>query len=114
MKSNVGHLDRAAGVTGLIKTALALEHGEIPATLHFETPNPEIAWAESPFFVVQAAQAWPRRANQPRRAGVNSLGVGGTNAHVVVEEAPVRRRQGRRARRRCWCCRRAARRRWRC
>ena len=88
VKGNVGHLDRASGVTGLIKVVLALEREEIPATLHYERPNPEIEFATSPFYVARQALAWPRVAGRPRRAGVNSLGVGGTNAHVVVEEAP--------------------------
>ncbi|HEX2191026.1 MAG TPA: type I polyketide synthase, partial [Longimicrobiaceae bacterium] len=87
VKSNVGHLDAAAGVAGLIKTALALEHGEIPPSLNFSTPNPRIDWARSPFFVNAELRPWPRGA-APRRAGVSSFGMGGTNAHVVLEEAP--------------------------
>ncbi len=92
VKSNFGHLDRAAGVTGLIKAALALEREEIPPTLHFEHPNPEIDFAASPFRVAAERTAWPRDAgprHTPRRAGVSSLGMGGTNAHVVLEEAPA-------------------------
>jgi acyl transferase domain-containing protein/acyl carrier protein len=89
IKPNVGHLDRAAGVSGLIKTVLSLQHEELPATLHFAHPNPEIDFAASPFFVVRERRAW-RAGSRPRRACVNSLGVGGTNAHVVVEEAPAR------------------------
>jgi acyl transferase domain-containing protein len=88
VKPNFGHLDRAAGVTGLIKTALALEHEELPATLHFERANPEIDFAASPFYVLTERRPW-RVGGRPRRACVNSLGVGGTNAHVVVEEAPA-------------------------
>jgi len=87
VKPNVGHLDRAAGVTGLIKTVLSLEHGEIPATLHFERPNPEIDFDATPFYVNTRLRPWKSNGHQ-RCAGVNSLGVGGTNAHVVVEEAP--------------------------
>ncbi|MCA9996435.1 MAG: aminotransferase class III-fold pyridoxal phosphate-dependent enzyme, partial [Anaerolineales bacterium] len=87
VKSNVGHLDAASGVTGLIKTALALHHEQIPATLHFEQPNPEIDLANSPFYVVNELTPWPKSAT-PRRAGVSSFGVGGTNAHVILEEAP--------------------------
>ncbi|ABX06597.1 Beta-ketoacyl synthase [Herpetosiphon aurantiacus DSM 785] len=87
VKPNVGHLDRAAGATGLIKTVMALKHNVIPPTLHFQTPNPEIDFASSPFFVPTALTPWTRNGT-PRRAGVNSLGVGGTNAHVIVEEAP--------------------------
>jgi acyl transferase domain-containing protein len=89
VKSNVGHLDRAAGVSGLIKTVLSLEHAEIPPTLHFESPNPQIDFAGSPFYVNARLAPWPVRPDQPRRAGVNSLGMGGTNVHVVLEEAPA-------------------------
>ncbi|HEY3566611.1 MAG TPA: amino acid adenylation domain-containing protein [Thermoanaerobaculia bacterium] len=88
VKSNLGHLDVAAGVTGLIKTVLALEHGEIPPTLHFEKPSPRIDFAASPVYVNAALSPWPQTAG-PRRAGVNSFGLGGTNAHVVLEEAPA-------------------------
>lgn len=88
VKSNVGHLDTAAGVAGLIKTVLALEHGQIPATLHFEKPNPHIDFANSPFFVNAQLRDWKASA-VPRRAGVTSLGIGGTNAHVILEEAPA-------------------------
>jgi len=88
VKSNLGHLEAAAGVTGLIKTALALHHGQIPPTLHFKTPNPRIDFANSPFSVVTELTPWPAGA-APRRAGVSSFGVGGTNAHVVLEEAPL-------------------------
>jgi acyl transferase domain-containing protein len=86
-KTNVGHLESAAGVTGLIKTALAIEHGVIPASLHFASPNPRIDFASSPFRVVTERTEWPRR-DHPRRAGVSSFGVGGTNAHVVLEAVP--------------------------
>jgi acyl transferase domain-containing protein/acyl carrier protein len=89
VKSNVGHLDAAAGVTGLIKTVLALKHQQIPPTLHFQQPNPQLDFANSPFYVNQELQAWDSN-NQPRRAGVSSLGIGGTNAHIVLEEAPSR------------------------
>ncbi|MEI9896102.1 MAG: amino acid adenylation domain-containing protein [Chthoniobacter sp.] len=88
VKSNFGHLEAAAGVTGLIKTALALEHAQIPPSLHFQKPNPQIDFATSPFEVVTELTEWQRR-DHPRRAGVSSFGVGGTNAHVVVEEAPA-------------------------
>jgi acyl transferase domain-containing protein/thioesterase domain-containing protein/short-subunit dehydrogenase len=88
-KTNIGHLDTAAGVVGLIKAVLALEHGEIPPSLNFEKPNPAIDFAQSPFVVADSLAAWPSSAS-PRRAGVNSLGVGGTNAFAVLEEAPVR------------------------
>ncbi|MBV9789244.1 MAG: SDR family NAD(P)-dependent oxidoreductase, partial [Chloroflexi bacterium] len=87
VKTNIGHLDRAAGATGLIKTVLALKHRQIPPSLHFESPNPEIDFPNSPFFVNTMLRDWQRNGT-PRRAGVNSLGMGGTNAHVVLEEAP--------------------------
>lgn len=88
VKSNIGHLDTAAGVVSLIKTTLALQHGEIPPSLGFDAPNPAIDFEASPFFVNAVARAWPQTA-RPRRASVNSLGVGGTNAHVVLEQAPA-------------------------
>ncbi|HEU4325735.1 MAG TPA: SDR family oxidoreductase [Roseiflexaceae bacterium] len=87
LKPNVGHLDRAAGATGLIKTVMMLKHGLIPPLLHFREPNPEIDFESSPFFVPTALRQWPRLGER-RRAAVNSLGVGGTNAHVIVEEPP--------------------------
>jgi amino acid adenylation domain-containing protein len=89
VKSNVGHLDAAAGVTGLIKTVLALKHKRLPPSLHFEQPNPRIDFANSPFFVNNQLSEWKSADNIPRRAGVSSFGIGGTNAHLVVEEAPV-------------------------
>jgi amino acid adenylation domain-containing protein/non-ribosomal peptide synthase protein (TIGR01720 family) len=85
VKTNVGHLNTAAGVAGLIKTVLALQHRQIPRTLHYEQPNPRIDFAASPFYVAQGGE-W--LATGPRRAGVSSFGIGGTNAHVVLEEAP--------------------------
>ena len=88
VKTNIGHLDAAAGVAGLIKTVLALEHRVLPPSLHFETPNPNIDFASSPFRVNAALTDWPRSDDAPRRAGVSSFGIGGTNAHVVLEEAP--------------------------
>ncbi|MFD0858021.1 type I polyketide synthase [Roseovarius aquimarinus] len=89
VKTNIGHLDTAAGVVGLIKAALALHHAQIPPSLNFEAPNPEIDFAGGRFAVADRLMDW-NAAGQPRRAGVNSLGVGGTNAHVVLEEAPAR------------------------
>jgi amino acid adenylation domain-containing protein len=88
VKSNIGHLDEAAGISGLIKTVLMLKHGEIAPSLHFERPNPEIDFAESPFFVSDKLAAWPA-GSTPRRAGVSSFGLGGTNAHLILEEAPT-------------------------
>ncbi len=87
LKTNVGHLDAAAGVAGLMKTVLALEHGQMPASLHFQSLNPHIELKGSPFFVNSQPGDWPSTGS-PRRAGVTSLGIGGTNAHVVLEEAP--------------------------
>ncbi len=88
VKSNIGHLDAAAGVAGLIKAVLSLENTTIPPSLHFEKPNPQIDFASSPFYVNAATRPWPR-SGHPRRAGVSSFGIGGTNAHVILEEAPA-------------------------
>jgi acyl transferase domain-containing protein len=88
VKANIGHLDIASGIAGLIKTVLALEHGEIPPSPNFATPNPRIDFAASPVYVNRELAAWERGAG-PRRAGVSSFGFGGTNAHVVLEEAPA-------------------------
>jgi acyl transferase domain-containing protein len=93
-KSNVGHLASAAGVTGLIKAALALKHEAIPPSLLFHRPNPQINFAASPFFVNTTLREWRRRDGEPRRAAVSSFGVGGTNAHAVLEEAPQREASG--------------------
>ncbi len=87
VKPNIGHLDAAAGVSSLIKTVLALEHGQLPPTINFERPNPKIDFENSPFFVNTTLTPWPANG-VPRRAGVSSFGFGGTNAHVIVEEAP--------------------------
>jgi acyl transferase domain-containing protein/acyl carrier protein len=88
VKSNIGHLDAAAGVAGFIKTVLSLEHKLLPPSLHFGEPNPRIDFADSPFHVNARLTEW--KANgAPRRAGVSSFGIGGTNAHVIVEEAPA-------------------------
>lgn len=88
VKSNIGHLDTAAGVTSLIKAVLTVRHGEIPPTLGFEKANPAIPFDTSPFVVADRLTPWPAGAT-PRRAAVNSLGVGGTNAHVIIEEPPL-------------------------
>ncbi len=87
IKTNIGHLDAAAGVTGLIKTSLALHHKQLPPSLHFQTPNPQIDFAHSPFYVNTSLTEW-QKGPTPRRAGVSAFGIGGTNAHVVLEEAP--------------------------
>jgi len=88
VKTNIGHLEVASGVTGLIKTALALTKESIPPTLHFEKPLAELDLENSPFYVVDKLTEW-KRGSTARRAGVSSFGVGGTNAHVVLEEAPL-------------------------
>ena len=88
VKTNIGHLDAAAGVAGLIKTVLALKHRQIPPSLNFEKENPRIDFANSPFYVNGQLSEW-KSSNGPRRAGVSSFGIGGTNAHVVLEEAPA-------------------------
>jgi acyl transferase domain-containing protein len=88
VKANIGHLDIAAGIAGLIKTVLALQHGEIPPSLHFERPNPRIDFAAGPVYVNRELAEW-KRDGTPRRAGVSSFGFGGTNAHVILEEAPA-------------------------
>lgn len=87
VKSNLGHSQAAGGVAGVMKIVLALEHGRIPRNLHFDAPSPHIPWSELPVRVAAEPVAWPR-TERPRRAGVSAFGVSGTNAHVVVEEAP--------------------------
>ena len=86
VKSNIGHLGAAAGVAGLIKTVLALKHKQIPPSLHFHQPNPKIDFSDSPFYVATELSDWASHQGV-RRAGVSSFGIGGTNVHVVVEEA---------------------------
>ncbi|MGH3813940.1 MAG: SDR family NAD(P)-dependent oxidoreductase [Pseudonocardiaceae bacterium] len=89
VKSNFGHLIAAAGIAGLIKTVLALEHKTIPPSLNFSRPNPLINFVDTPFWVVTTATPW-QSDNGPRTAGVSSFGFGGTNAHTIVQEAPPR------------------------
>jgi acyl transferase domain-containing protein/acyl carrier protein len=86
VKSNIGHLDTAAGIASLIKTVLAAEHGLLPPSLHYRTPNPMIDFAHSAFYVNTELREWKPAGR--RRAGVSSFGIGGTNAHVIVEETP--------------------------
>ncbi|MFH8349527.1 beta-ketoacyl synthase N-terminal-like domain-containing protein [Streptomyces sp. NPDC018045] len=88
LKGNIGHLDAAAGIAGLIKTVLALWHETLPPTVNFSSRNPDIDFTGGPFAVQREAAAWPRSA-APRRAGVSAFGFGGTNAHVVLQEAPA-------------------------
>ncbi|MDB9527410.1 SDR family NAD(P)-dependent oxidoreductase [Oscillatoria sp. CS-180] len=87
VKTNIGHLNSASGIAGLIKTVLALKHHQLPASLHFETPNPAIDFEHSPFYVNTQLREWTSQ-DQPLRAGINSFGIGGTNSHIVLEEAP--------------------------
>src|SRR6185369_401805 len=88
VKTNIGHLDTAAGVASFIKVVEALRHRQLPPSLNFAQPNPACELDEGPFYVQSTLADW--KSPGPRRAGVTSLGVGGTNAHVVLEEAPPR------------------------
>ncbi|MEM6684203.1 MAG: SDR family NAD(P)-dependent oxidoreductase [Bacteroidota bacterium] len=98
IKSNIGHLDAAAGIAGFIKTVLSLYHKQIPPSLHYQSPNPKVNFKEGPFYVNATLQPYQRlQAETPLRAGVSSFGIGGTNAHVVLEEfiaAPTQVKQG--------------------
>ncbi len=87
VKSNLGHLEAAAGIAGFIKAVLAVQRGHIPPNLDFQTPNPHIPFDQLRLKVVAEQQDWPSM-RRPRRAGVSSFGFGGTNAHVVIEQAP--------------------------
>jgi phthiocerol/phenolphthiocerol synthesis type-I polyketide synthase E len=87
VKANIGHLDAGAGAAGIIKAVLAMEHAQIPASINYTAPNPEIDFSNSPFYVNDQTTAWPERPG-PKRAGVSSFGLGGTNAHIILEEAP--------------------------
>ncbi|MCP5054248.1 MAG: AMP-binding protein, partial [bacterium] len=87
VKTNIGHLDAAAGIAGFIKTVLSLKHKTLPPSLHFNTPNPKIDFPNSPFYVNNKLTEW-KSSHTPLRAGVSAFGIGGTNAHVILEEAP--------------------------
>lgn len=95
-KTYIGHMNCAAGIAGLIKAVLSIQHRALPALLHFEKPNPEIRLADSPFYINTRLQSWT--ADRPRTAGVSSFGIGGTNAHVIVSEAPPRESRASRSR----------------
>ncbi|MFG1840242.1 SDR family NAD(P)-dependent oxidoreductase [Micromonospora sp. NPDC049175] len=97
VKSNIGHLSQPSGIVSVIKTVLAMEHGLIPPTINYETPNPAVEFADTPFYVANILTKWDTDGG-PRRAGVSSFGIGGTNAHVVLEEAPAAYRTDRRVR----------------
>src|SRR5262249_6058875 len=88
LKANIGHLDTAAGIAGFIKTVLVLRERQLPPLVHFASQNPGTACAASPFVAPPAARPWIPAPGVPRRAGVSSFGVGGTNVHVILEEAP--------------------------
>ncbi|MFE3762119.1 SDR family NAD(P)-dependent oxidoreductase [Streptomyces sp. NPDC059104] len=88
VKSNVGHLGQAAGISGLIKTILALVNEQIPASINYREPNPKLDLANTPFYINDELRPWPRTDGTPRRAAVSSFGIGGTNAHLILEEAP--------------------------
>nr|QEO74484.1 Beta-ketoacyl synthase [uncultured bacterium] len=104
IKANVGHLDAAAGATGLIKAVLALEHKTLPPGIHYEAANPQIDFADGPFYVNTTLREW-EPGPTPRRAGVSSFGIGGTNAHVILEEPPPPPTPTPLRLRNCCCCR---------
>lgn len=92
VKSNIGHLDSAAGISGLIKVILALKNRELPSSINYQAPNEKIRFDQGPFFVNEKLVKWNNENESPLRAGVSSFGIGGTNAHIIVEEAPITER----------------------